>query len=266
MRWPFSRSKAIVLLYHRIASVTPDPWSLCVTPEHFEEHLQVLQHYHRIRLDQFVPGERSLNGPAVAVTFDDGYADNFHNASPLLQRYEVPATFFIATGAIDSRREFWWDELERIVCQSDNGSYEDALKRYLRLYEQLQPLSHDARSRLIDNMCCGQVRGARRTHRVLTSAELVDLASSSLFEIGAHTVTHPVLAAQSAQDQHWEVHASKLWLERLLGRAITSISYPYGGRGHYNQATLAAVAQAGYQRALTTVPATVCTQSAFWNS
>ena len=91
--------------------------------------------------------------------------------------------------------------------------------------------------------------------------ELVDLASSSLFEIGAHTVTHPVLAAQSAQDQHWEVHASKLWLERLLGRAITSISYPYGGRGHYNQATLAAVAQAGYQRALTTVPAAVCRRS-----
>jgi peptidoglycan/xylan/chitin deacetylase (PgdA/CDA1 family) len=53
----------------------------------------------------------------VVVTFDDGYADNLHHARPLLERNEVPATVFLTSGAIGSSREFWWDELERILLQ-----------------------------------------------------------------------------------------------------------------------------------------------------
>jgi peptidoglycan/xylan/chitin deacetylase (PgdA/CDA1 family) len=53
----------------------------------------------------------------VVVTFDDGYADNLHNAKPLLERYGIPATVFLTTGYVGSEREFWWDELERLLLK-----------------------------------------------------------------------------------------------------------------------------------------------------
>lgn len=259
MHWPTPHQKALVLLYHRVGSIAPDPWSLCVTPEHFEEHLQVLQRYRRVRLDQIVPGERSWSGPRVAVTFDDGYADNFEIARPLLERFETPATFFITTGGIDSHLEFWWDELERIVFRSEN-----AMNKYLELYERFQPLPHQIRSRTLETMCGDHGREPRATHRTLTSTELETLGSIGLFEIGAHTVTHPLLAAQPAEVQHWELATSKKWLEERLARPVTSISYPYGGTHHYNQETLDAVEQAGYRRACTTVPQAVSKRSQPW--
>jgi len=66
--------------------------------------------------------QRASNGalpqPSVVVTFDDGYADNFHKAKPILERYDVPATYFITIGAIGNEREFWWDELDKMLLQS----------------------------------------------------------------------------------------------------------------------------------------------------
>jgi peptidoglycan/xylan/chitin deacetylase (PgdA/CDA1 family) len=110
--------KALILAYHRVAELKPDPWSLCVTPGHFSEHLEVLQkQFNPMKLRKLVQGLDKGKFPhrTVILTFDDGYADNFHNAKPCLERYNIPATFFLTTGYIKSGREFWWDELERIL-------------------------------------------------------------------------------------------------------------------------------------------------------
>ena len=110
----------LILLYHRIAEVPTDPFNLCVTPHHFAEHLAVLQElYHPKSLQQVVQTIHAGKQPnrAVAVTFDDGYADNFWNAKPLLERYEVPATVFVTTGHLEQKREFWWDDLDRLLLQ-----------------------------------------------------------------------------------------------------------------------------------------------------
>ncbi len=245
----------IILMYHRIASLEHDPWSLCVSPRHFAEHLDVLRKYRRIRLDALgVVGWSIRRKPSVAVTFDDGYADNFRAALPLLRRYDTPATCFIATGYIDSPGEFWWDELERIVYTKnalDDGSRDEV---HLSLYNQLQPLSHDARKEILEKLAraSGLVPAARKSHRILTSNELAALASEGLVEIGSHTVTHPVLSAQSRAEQFAEMQFSKQRLETTLEREVTSISYPYGGKGHYSPVTVSVAAQCGFERACTT--------------
>lgn len=80
--------------------------------------MEVLQRRYRpVRLADLAAAVREGDLPkrSVAVTFDDGYADNLHEAGPILARYGVPATVFLVAGALGSDREFWWDELERIV-------------------------------------------------------------------------------------------------------------------------------------------------------
>ena len=111
--------RAFVLLYHRIAEPTSDPWQLCVSPAHFDEHLQVLRRRSRVlSLADIV--ESALNGnwpeDSVAITFDDGYADNIA-ATSVLEEMAFPATIFVSTGYIGGRREFWWDELDRLLLQ-----------------------------------------------------------------------------------------------------------------------------------------------------
>jgi peptidoglycan/xylan/chitin deacetylase (PgdA/CDA1 family) len=132
-RWLGKRpsESVLVLVYHRIARAPSDPWSLAVTPEHFAEHLEVLwRHAVPLRLQQLsraLAKRTTPPGRAVVVTFDDGYADNLHNAKPLLERYDVPATVFLPSGFIGSENEFWWDELDRLLLHPGR------LPKHLRL-------------------------------------------------------------------------------------------------------------------------------------
>lgn len=108
--------RPVVLLYHRIGETAADPWGLAVSRQHFREHLEVLREYaHSVRLADLDDPRAVRSGPAVAITFDDGYADNLTEAFPLLQQFDWPATVFVTAGQIDSRHEFWWDELERLL-------------------------------------------------------------------------------------------------------------------------------------------------------
>lgn len=109
-----------VLLYHRIAADQVDPYSLCVSPEHFDQHMKVLaDHFNPISLTTFVKhlAKRTLPPNSVAVTFDDGYMDNFEAAGPILERHGIDGTVFMVTGSGGREQEFWWDELERIFLQ-----------------------------------------------------------------------------------------------------------------------------------------------------
>ena len=112
-----SPQRPTILLYHRVAHVTTDPQLLSVTPEHFVEHLQLLAEQREpVSLADLVcHREERRYRQAVAVTFDDGYADNLHAAKPLLERAGVPATVFVTSGYVGGMRPFWWDELEELL-------------------------------------------------------------------------------------------------------------------------------------------------------
>src|SRR5690606_39204114 len=110
--------RGLILMYHRVGAGGADPWGLRVSPEHFAEHLDVLTRRGSPMalsgLAEAVDRGR-LPRRAVAVTFDDGYADNLHAAVPLLERHDVPATVFLTTGYLGGQREFWWDALEQVL-------------------------------------------------------------------------------------------------------------------------------------------------------
>jgi peptidoglycan/xylan/chitin deacetylase (PgdA/CDA1 family) len=110
------------LMYHRIAHEELDPWRLCVEPGHFAEHLEVLRGA-GVRLLHVSDMARALACGAlprrcVAITFDDGYRDNLEQGKGILERFEIPATLFVASGYVGSEGEFWWDVLDRVFLEA----------------------------------------------------------------------------------------------------------------------------------------------------
>ncbi|MGB7537429.1 MAG: polysaccharide deacetylase family protein [Anaerolineales bacterium] len=111
------RPRAVILLYHRVAAPKIDPLRLSTSPEHFEDHLAVIQKdYTPLRLADLAAAHaaRRIPGRAVVITFDDGYADNLRTAAPLLRRFGARATVFVA-GACLQGKPFFYDELEEIL-------------------------------------------------------------------------------------------------------------------------------------------------------
>lgn len=113
--------RGLILLYHRIADEPADPYGLCVSPAHFEEHLALLRRRGRpMPVADMARAVRdgSLPDRAIGITFDDAYVDVLERAVPLLMEHDVPATVFVTVGAGGREREFWWDELERVFLGS----------------------------------------------------------------------------------------------------------------------------------------------------
>lgn len=118
----YAQPKALVLMYHRVAEPAADSWDLAVSPAHFEEQLRVLRRLGTV-ISAAELAERlqsqTLKRRSIAITFDDGYLDNYLAARPLLARYQLPATFFIVSGQVGLAQEFWWDELAGLLLLSE---------------------------------------------------------------------------------------------------------------------------------------------------
>jgi peptidoglycan/xylan/chitin deacetylase (PgdA/CDA1 family) len=111
-----ARQQPLILMYHRVAPATIDPWGLAVHPDRFAEHMEVVRkHRTPLAMSEIVRRleDGTLPDNAVGVTFDDGYVDNVSDAQPRLAAAGVPATIFLVADALGQPREFWWDEVAR---------------------------------------------------------------------------------------------------------------------------------------------------------
>lgn len=287
-------TRAIILLYHSVSEAAFDPWALCVRPEDFAAHLEILRRRARVlslneMLDALERG--TLPERAVAITFDDGFVDNLEHARPHLERHGFPATVFVTAGLVGSGRSFWWDELveltlaalelPKVVRLSIAGrpisfslgvdaAIDTASPRYRSwrfddpppsrrhqlcrvLWQRLQPLPDEARREVLrelrEQVRCGESPPALR---IMDEEELRDLAAGGLIEVGAHTLTHPVLARLPVDKQVEEISGSKAALERILGAPMANFSYPHGGADDFSPETVQAVREAGFRSACTT--------------
>jgi len=279
------QKKTMILVYHRVADAKVDPWALSVSPKHFAQQLQVLKSIaNPIALRDLVRAESDQELPErpVCITFDDGYADNLHNAKPALVAAGVPGTVFVTPGYLDVPDDLWWDELTRLILDPKSrrdevnlsldghhhsyvfppeGDGPDRNRRwkawdaapgprqtaYLALYQILVALSDADRAQAMEQLRGGAAwYGNRQKHRCLTEDELRELAFGDIVEIGAHTLTHPVLSTLPLDQQQHEIGGSKRRLEALTGKRVTSFAYPYGKKNHYNQQTVKTVQANGF--------------------
>lgn len=240
---------------------------MAVTPRQFEEHLDVLAAHRVVPLAELAAGIRTARrgSPAIAITFDDGYADNLDAALPRMEARDIPATFFIATGYVGAGREFWWDELERLLLEPAVGrpavevtldgtprtwavtSERERLAALMELQYLLRRMPAPGIDAALGELRDGPALPARRTHAVLDGTGLARLAASPLVEVGGHTRRHGNLARAGLELQREEIAGCAQDLREWLGAPPRGFSYPFGRRGRDFTATaVRVVREAGY--------------------
>jgi peptidoglycan/xylan/chitin deacetylase (PgdA/CDA1 family) len=243
---------------------------MCVSPQNFEQQLAILRDASNpITLEAFVESQYSNSLPprAVVITFDDGYIDNLQNAWPLLERYRVPATLFIATGFLGSM--FWWDELARLIMETETSSTnlnltingqsyrwevnkeDETRKRLLEeIYQLLLPLDEISRQQSLYQLNkwadLGAIPVDASDMRCMVESEIRQIAKGGVVTIGAHTVTHPRLTDLPTKGQQFEIDKSRDCLQQIIERPIKHFSYP---NGSYNETTKKLLNQAGFTAA-----------------
>lgn len=292
---------ALILIYHRITESRLDPWSLSVSPDHFAEHLAVLRRsFHPKSLQELgrsIHGRSNIVDRSIVITFDDGYADNLHAALPLLEKFDVPATIFLASGAIGSQHEFWWDELTSLLLSEQTlpdrlaltirgksyswevgeaaqvGRAADLSARnwkvgqpapssryslYLALWQLIHGLSSEEQKVAMTAIRAWAGNSSYTPiHRIMDENEVAKLAQSQQIEIGAHTISHVSLAPLSCDSQRDEIQGSKAQLEKMINRPVQSFSYPFGKRSDYQSQTISLVQEAGFSVACSNEPGVV---------
>lgn len=265
-----TRGRVDIFLYHGLCPGSdPDPSLPKLLPvDQFEAHIRTYLRYSRpLSLEAAL----QTGARGVVVTFDDGYANNYSLALPILQKYNFPATIFLTTGFLDRAVPLWVDRLEFLIrtapaCDMTlewrDSSFPVSLRGFLRRTEAKMRFNHFLRGLPPDEIHdflgklenCLQLRYSWETIpellRPLTWDQVRAMRATGLISFGCHTVTHPVLSRCSEPVQVFEIQESKQRIEAELGEECIGFAYPYGKKSHYTELTTRLVRKAGFTFAL----------------
>jgi len=244
----------VVLLYHRVTSLERDPQLLAVKPDNFYRQIKYLKkNYNILDIEEFACFKKDNKGftkNSLILTFDDGYEDNYLEALPILEKFNCQAIFFVTTLNTNTKKELWWDELERVFLTGielpkslkirlnnkdylfDTSSEENKEKTYNALHSLMKYNKVDIRDRAKDDILywANLSKKGRNTHRVMTNKEIKLMSKSNSAIIGAHTHTHSLLCVYDYEGQYNDVKKSKDLLEKLTDQKVKYFSYPFGGK------------------------------------
>jgi peptidoglycan/xylan/chitin deacetylase (PgdA/CDA1 family) len=262
-------ARLTVLIFHRVLAARDPLHPDEPTVTEFADILDWVQRWFMVLpLSEAIARLRSDSLPAraLAITFDDGYANNRHLALPELQRRGLSATFFIATGYLDGGRMFNDTVIEAIRgCRSEVLDVSDlglGVHRVANdderraaigaLLPKLKQLSAETR---LESAAKVAERAAVRLpdDLMMTSEDLAHLAQLGM-ELGGHTDSHPILAHLSEQAARSEIELGRKRLQNIAGRRIGLFAYPNGRLGaDYTDATRDLVRALGFDAAFSTM-------------
>lgn len=266
-----SHGRLSILIFHRVLPVTDPIFPSEMDAARFDELCQWLASWYKVLpLDEAVARlkAKSLPERACAITFDDGYADNRRVAMPILQRHGLPSTFFIATGFLNGGR-MWNDTviesvrlspLPNLALHEELGAgfesvaistTEEKRAAIDAIIGRIKYLPVQERATLVDRIAA-HAGAELPCDLMMTSTEVRELRQGGM-QIGAHTVSHPILARLGADEARTEIANSKEFLEGLLGERVGLFAYPNGKPGtDYVQESVAIVRALGFDAAVST--------------
>ncbi len=264
-----SGRRHVILTFHRVrpAGQPADPFDTCpsIGVEAFRKILDHVRGRFTVVSLRELSDRRAGKDPVAAVTFDDGWRDNYDLAFPVLRELGIPATIFVTTGRIGGSEPFWQQTLGqmfrfasacpegeaarglRAVLQTQNGRpltpelYRDTVACWKRL-KQAECLDLLLRTGRTSLSACGP-------RQFLSAEEIREMAAAGI-AFGSHTVTHAILPRYSQPEIEHELSESKAALESLLGGTIDMLAYP---DGQYSAEVVECAQEIGYRIGCTTV-------------
>jgi peptidoglycan/xylan/chitin deacetylase (PgdA/CDA1 family) len=261
------RASLLVLMYHRVLPGRDPLLPNEPDAELFAAHMDTLASLFDVMplptaVERLKGG--SLPARAACITFDDGYANTLEVAAPILTSRRLTATVFVSTGFVGHGR-MWNDTLIEVVRAADSelDLSRFGLGRYVldsvpsrcaaieKIIGQLKYLEPGARTARVDAIAA-QLGRELPDNLMMDEAALRSLCHHG-FEIGAHTINHPILTRLGDEEARREIEGSKHRLEEIVGRPVRSFAYPNGRpRRDYDARDVQIVRQCGFDVAVTT--------------
>lgn len=270
--FPFVKKSASrtvqILIYHRVNDEN-DPFFSGIPIAEFRRQMEFIAENYRVcSLEEAVERMIANDVPdrAIAITFDDGYRDNFMNAFPILRRLSIPATIFLATGAIGTGKPLWHDlvfdafratrssflrDFPTLGAVYPLESMANRLATQSRILEFLWSLQDEARVTALERL--RQCLAICHTHKAdMLSWDEVRLMHQAGISFGSHSQTHPILSKTRSDKLPLEIVESKRIIERSIGCAVHAFAYPVGRPQDFDNRTKSLLRDAGYRCAVTT--------------
>lgn len=278
LRRVISTHNGLILALHRV--LPSEERSLCYNPHvvlsepTFISLLQFLrQDYQVVHLQDLLANPSGSNGrPKVAITFDDGWEDNYRIAFPHLLTYQIPATIFVCTELLDTTGVLPEERFARLWNQCASRSCESSLADDLNHWgigksknlhmgpsqqywaQELKRMPLDARLLLLDHLEQRYEISAVTTRRFLRWEELRTMMHTDLIRLGSHTSRHATLSSEADRDIRRELEDSRASLWEHTGIVPEILAYP---NGMHNRRVLDLVRSVGFKAALATHPGLV---------
>ncbi|NMB58147.1 MAG: polysaccharide deacetylase family protein [Chloroflexi bacterium] len=267
-----------VLNYHRVS----DPHDPCcdtfkpnisATPEMFDRQLAYIKKSFNIvtagEIAACAHGTSTLPPRSALITFDDGYADNYTRAYPLLKKHGLGALIFITTDFVGKSKPSFWDvaayafthtkktsavlPLTGETCWSDEAEKQAEMTRWI---ETLKTVPEEEKQRYAGQLPAAlevEMDDCAFNHIFMTWDQVREMAANGI-EFGSHTLTHPILTRISIEQARHELVESRRLIEQELGKPVETLAYPNGGQADFNPEVIAVAREAGYKLAFTLMP------------
>jgi len=274
-----SRSELLVLAYHRILPTEPEaeyPFDIelvSADPEQFDWQMSwISEQFTPMAVSEIVDcleNGRALPAGAVAVTFDDGFIDNYTHAFPVLRSRSIPACIFLSTEYVGKVKPYWFESIAQLLMSAPVRSIrvpaidvllpraderrirrEDirlTLSELKRLPDELRRSNMDALEPRLRGLI--DARNGFGAH-AMDWSHVQEMHRSGM-EFGSHGTSHAVLSRLSDADLARELRDSRLEIEQATGAPVTAIAYPVGGEDSIGERVVAAARDAGYRLGFT---------------
>jgi peptidoglycan/xylan/chitin deacetylase (PgdA/CDA1 family) len=265
----YDKPGTMILCYH---SINDTDSTMIYNPNIVETNLFIKQimylkrNYNVVSLDYFVNNYKKLtSGKNVVITFDDGYKDNFTNAYPVLKKYKVPATYFLATDYIDTGKSkledlltysFYVRNITAVEISSLNLTQkirdDDDRNQVIRsICYSLSNADEDMRQDIIRELTQKYLVESDNTNNLMMTWSQLRQMDRQLISFGSHSAAHCNLTSLSHENLVKDIRNSKAVLEEQFSCEVSSFSYPLG---FFDSSIIQAIKAAGFKNGLTIVP------------